>query len=217
MGWFGNLIVKEEYRNKGAGSFLVKHAIDYLHGRGVETIGLYAYLNLIDFYNNSGFKQDETFAVLHAKSMALSTKEILPEIGKQNFQAIAEFDNQCFDGDRRKLLESVILAKGNLNYFASERDRVVGYVMAKVYENMAEVGPLVCQAKRLDIALRLLRTVLGKLTNLDVYLCLPIKETVLISTLLEIGFREDFSVARMFLGQTAAKNCIYMAESLERG
>jgi predicted GNAT family acetyltransferase len=40
VGWFGNLIMKEEYRGKGAGSQLVKHAIDYLHDKGVETIGL---------------------------------------------------------------------------------------------------------------------------------------------------------------------------------
>jgi GNAT superfamily N-acetyltransferase len=217
VGWFGNLIVKEECRNKGAGRFLVKHAIDYLHGRGVETIGLYAYPNLVDFYSSLGFKQDEPFAVLHAKTMVLSTKEILPEIGKQNFQAIAEFDSRCFGGDRRKLLESVILAKGNLSYFVSERERVVGYVVAKVYENMAEVGPLVCQANRSDVAKRLLRTVLGKLNNLNVYLYLPKKETALIADLLKFDFKEDFYVTRMFLGQIAAKNCIYMAESLERG
>ena len=55
VGWFGNLIVKEEYRGKGAGSQLVKHAIDYLHGKGVETIGLYAYPNLVEFYSQLGF------------------------------------------------------------------------------------------------------------------------------------------------------------------
>jgi hypothetical protein len=217
VGWFGNLIIKEEYRNKGAGCFLVKHAVDYLLGKGVETIGLYAYPNLIDFYSNLGFKQDKDFAVLHAKTLALSTKEASPEIGKQNIQAIAKFDSQCFGGNRRKLLESIILEEGNLGYFISERERVVGYVAAKVYEDMAEVGPLICQSKRLDIATKLLTIVLGKLTNLNVYLCLPKKETALIHALFKIGFKEDFSVTRMFLGRTAAKNCIYMAESLERG
>ena len=217
VGWFGNLIIKEEYRNKGAGSSLVKHAVDYLRGKGVETIRLYADPKLIDFYSNVGFKQDKGFAVLHAKNLDLSTKEDSPEIIKQNIQAIAEFDCQCFGGNRRKLLESVILEEGNLGYFVSERERVVGYVAAKVYEDMAEVGPLICQAKRLDIATKLIRTVLGKLISLNVYLCLPKKETALIHALLKIGFKEDFSVTRMFLGRTAAKNCIYMAESLERG
>ncbi len=33
IGWFGNLIVKEEVRHKGAGSFLVKHAIVLFAGQ----------------------------------------------------------------------------------------------------------------------------------------------------------------------------------------
>jgi hypothetical protein len=43
------------------------------------------------------------------------------------------------------------------------------------------------------------------------------KETEISDVLLKFGFREDFSVLRMFLGQSMARNCIYLAESLERG
>jgi len=32
-----------------------------------------------------------------------------------------------------------------------------------------------------------------------------------------LGFAEEFSVSRMFLGKAAAKDCVYIAESLERG
>ena len=49
VGWFGNLIVDEKYRKKGVGSLLVKHAVNYLQGKGVKTIGLYAYPNLQAF------------------------------------------------------------------------------------------------------------------------------------------------------------------------
>jgi GNAT superfamily N-acetyltransferase len=217
VGWFGNLIVKEENRNKGAGSLLLKHAVDYLRGKGVKTIGLYAYPNLINFYSTQGFKADEDFAVLHSHTVPLSNKENLPQIGKQNIQAVTKFDRECFGGDRTKLLESIILAEGNLGYFVSEKERVVGYAAAKVYLGMAEVGPIVCQANRGDVALRLLNALLGKLVNLDVYLCLPKKDSPLLEALLKIGFKEAFPVTRMFLGPSVAKNCIYSAESLERG
>jgi hypothetical protein len=46
---------------------------------------------------------------------------------------------------------------------------------------------------------------------------LPKKEIALIATLSNAGFKEEFSVVRMFFGPNAAKNCIYLAESLERG
>ena len=69
VGWFGNLIVKEKYRNRGVGSLLVKHAIAYLKKKGVKTIGLYAYPNLLEFYGSLGFGKDESFLVLHAPSL----------------------------------------------------------------------------------------------------------------------------------------------------
>ena len=217
VGWFGNLIVKENTRNKGAGSLLVKHAVNYLQSKGVKTIGLYAYSNLIGFYSNLGFERDEDFSVLQAEALGSLTAETLPKIGTQQIQAIAEFDSGFFGGNRKKLLKSIILEKGNLSYYLAENDAVVGYVAAKVYEKMAEVGPLICQAGHVDDAVSLLKAVLAKLTGLCVYVALPKKETALADMLFSAGFKEDFSVSRMFLGQTGSKNCICMAESLERG
>ena len=217
VGWFGNLIVKEEYRHKGAGSLLVKHAVDYLQGKGVETIGIYAYPNLIKFYGNQGFKADEDFSVLHGQPVSLSIKETLPRIGKHNIQIINKFDKECFGGDRKKLLESIILEKGNLSYYKSAGTEVVGYVAATVYETMAWVGPLMCQEGNVDDSVTLLKAVLAKLTGLKVYMAIPKKETALADTLSTVGFKEDFSVVRMYLGPSVAKNCIYLAESLERG
>jgi predicted GNAT family acetyltransferase len=217
VGWFGNLIVKEEYHGKGAGSQLVKHAIDYLHDKGAETIGLYAYPNLVQFYNRLGFRYDEDFSVLQAPALKAISAETLSNVGTNNIQEIAAFDRRCFGGDRRKLLESIILDEGNLNYYVSKDDETTGYVAATVYETMAWVGPLVCQEGNVNAAVMLLEEVLSKLTGLRVNVALPKKETVLAATLSTAGFREDFSVVRMFFGPNVARNCIYLAESLERG
>jgi hypothetical protein len=40
---------------------------------------------------------------------------------------------------------------------------------------------------------------------------------LLVNMLLSIGFRQDFDVVQMFFWPKVAKNCIYLAESLERG
>ena len=217
VGWFGNLIVKEEIHHKGAGSLLVEHAIDYLQGKGVETIGLYAYPNLLDFYGKLGFKTDEDFVVLHTQTLNFLSKVTLPKIGKRNFQDVAKFDGECFGGDRTKLLESIILEEGNLGFYVSKGEEVVGYVAATVYEAMAWLGPLICQEGNVDTAITMVNAVLAKLTGKSVYVGLPEKETALVQTLSAGGFQEDFSVVRMFFGPIVARNCIYLAESLERG
>ena len=217
VGWFGNLIVKEEYRHKGAGSFLVKHAVEYLLRKGVETIGLYAYPILTKFYSNQGFKADEDFAVLQAQIQETLTKEELSQIGKHNIQAVTKFDKECFGGDRKRLLESIILDEGNISYCVSKDNEVVGYVAATVYERMAWVGPLICQRGNRDAAVALLKAALEKLAGKTVYLALPKKETLLVNMLFSLGFKQDFDVVQMFFGPKVAKNCIYLAESLERG
>jgi GNAT superfamily N-acetyltransferase len=217
VGWFGNLIVKEEYRNLGVGTLLVNHAVSYLKSRGVETIGLYAYPNLTRFYSNLGFRLDEDFSVLCAETLGSLTSQALPSVRKPQTRAIEELDNRCFGGDRKKLLESIIFEEGNLSYFKSEGNEMVGYVAATVYQKMAWVGPLICREGKVDVAVALLRAVLANLAGKSVYTVLPKKETILVNMLFSAGFKKDFSVSRMFLGQAVAKNCIYMAESLERG
>ena len=217
VGWFGNLIVQEDYRHRGAGSNLVTHAIDYLHDKGVQTIGLYAYPNLAGFYGELGFKFDEDFAVLHIEHFGDSTAKGVPTIGRQQFSSIIKFDNQCFGGDRKKLLKSIVHEKGNASYYFSDSTGLVGYVAATIYETVAWIGPLVCQATRNDVANLLLEASLTKAGGKSVYAVASKKEVALLESFFSLGFKEEFFVSGMFLGEKPARNCIYLAESLERG
>jgi ribosomal protein S18 acetylase RimI-like enzyme len=217
VGWFGNLIVKPAYRRKGAGTLLVKHAVNYLKNMGVETIGLFAYQHLIDFYGKFGFKRDSDFLVLKATAVSSADKGTLKKAKKQDIPALVDFDSQCFGASRRKLLERILLDASNLCYVSAEGGEVTGFVAAKVYGEMAEVGPLVCRRNRVDTAVTLLKSVLGKLRALEGFMCVPAAETAIKDVAREAGFREEILVARMFLGSVAAENCVYVAESLERG
>jgi GNAT superfamily N-acetyltransferase len=217
LGWFGNLIVTKENRKKGAGSALVTHSINYLHSQGVKTIGLFAYPYLIDFYRGFGFQQDEDFSVLHVPILGSFETEILSEIGRINFQRITRLDSQCFGGNRKRLLKSIILEPNNLSYYISERGEDLGYVASTVYDSIAWIGPLVCKESRPDIAISLFKAVISKIGGKSVYTVVPKKETALLDCFFNFGFKEKFFVTRMFLGQIPSKNCIYLPESLERG
>jgi predicted N-acetyltransferase YhbS len=216
VGWFGNLIVKEKYRKQGVGRLLVRHAINYLQAKGVKTIGIYAYPYLKEFYGALGFKPDEDFSVLHAQNLAASASKDLPTIGMEQIEDVEQFDSRCFGANRKKVLEPIILQKGNLSYLVKEDSVVIGYVAATIYETMTSLGPMVCKEND-DVATRLLKAVLGKLNGKNVYAVMPKKQERLMNIVLSAGFQEAFSMSRMFLGKAVSKNCIYMAESLERG
>jgi ribosomal protein S18 acetylase RimI-like enzyme len=219
VGWFGNLVVKEACRRRGAGSLLVKNAIEYLKSTGVKTIGLYAYPHLIEFYKRFGFKADVDYLVLQGKVVSPLTGETrqLQKAKKQDIPAIIDFDSQCFGANRRKLLEPILRDRGNLCFMAVDNREIAGYCAATVYEKTAGVGPLMCRRNHGGVAVALLQTVLGKLKNHDAFICVPTEETALLEVLYKAGLQEKFRVTRMFLGPAAAKGCTYMAESLERG
>jgi hypothetical protein len=94
---------------------------------------------------------------------------------------------------------------------------VDGYVLAKVYESMAEIGPLVCRPDNEELAKGLLAKVLSELEGRNVSVYLLQNQTGLLQFLESNGFKKGFSLSRMFLGSTKVQDCIYLAESLERG
>jgi hypothetical protein len=76
---------------------------------------------------------------------------------------------------------------------------------------------MVCSQNRVEEAMTLAKAVITKLESLNVSMCVASKEAALLTMLSEAGLHKDFRVVRMFLGPAVATNCIYMAESLERG
>jgi GNAT superfamily N-acetyltransferase len=216
MGWIGNVIIREDYRGKGAGSLLVKHALKYLK-RQVETIGVYAYLDTIPFYQRLGFEYDSTFRVLKGKRVP----SLGPSHGREATQAdiseIIALDERCVGASRSKLLKSLLLDSRNLCYVAEEQRSLRGFVVAKVYHEGAEVGPLVCQEGCVDIALDLLKAALHRLKGVEAVMCIPAKASRIRNTVMLWGFREDFRVARMFYGTPVVGDSVFLAESLERG
>jgi predicted N-acetyltransferase YhbS len=217
IGWFGNLIVEEKHQRKGAGSLLVHHVIDYLTSNNVEVVGLYSYIDAVPFYERLGFRYDSDFIVLEGKASTSSVEANIRKVKPEDFQKIVEFDSSCLNTSRKKLLEAVFYNANNLCYSSVENGRLLGYIMAKVYEGMAEVGPLICDPERSDIAINLVKTVLNRLEGFDVSICIPKKDSALLDFLTKLGIDERFHVARMFFKPISLKDCLYIAESLERG
>jgi predicted N-acetyltransferase YhbS len=217
IGWFGNLIVSEKRRKQGAGSSLVKHAIKYLRSKNVETVGLYAYTERIPFYEKLGFQFDSEFTVLKGTAFSSQVKPNLKRVEKQDVSKIIDYDSSCFGASRGKPLEPILSDPDNLCYMHVEDGQISGYAVAKVYRGVAELGPLMCQQGRGDVAINLLRTILRKLKGREVSMCVAEKENSIVNMLKESEFSESFRVARMFLGRPVGGNYIYVAESLERG
>ncbi len=217
IGWLGNVIVDENHREKGGGSLLVNRAIKFLMDSGAEAVGLYAYVDTIAFYKRLEFGYDSEFVVLEGLGFSSEIESNISKVQRQHIQQIIDFDSYFLGMSRDKLLEHVLLDSSNTSHFCIEREEISGYAASKVFEETAELGPLVCKKGQNKIAADLVRANLNDLEGLKVTICLPKKETKLICMLSKEGFEEKFCVARMFYGSATTSDCIYVAESLERG
>lgn len=217
LGWLGNVIVTESCRKKGGGSFLVRHSLEYLKSTGVKTVGLYAYINAVPFYSRMGFQSDSEFSILGGKGFFSSVTTSLKEVNSQEVQKVIDFDHSYIGETRRKVLEPILFNANNLCYVSFKDEQISGYAAAKVYEEMAEVGPLVCPREHNDTAIDLLKIILSKLVNFKISLCVSRNEISILNMLISHGFAESFRVVRMFSGPSTIEDCVYIAESLERG
>jgi GNAT superfamily N-acetyltransferase len=217
LGWFGNLIVHGGARGKGGGTLMVNRALKYLTAKKVKSVGLYAYPSKIPFYARLGFKYDSDFVVLRGKSTSSSVTAGVIEAGKDSLEQIVDFDQNCFGASRRKVLEPILLNPSNLCYMILEDKQLLGFAAAKVYDKTAELGPVVCSLGRDDVAISLVNVALNRLMGSEVSLCLHESESTILDTLVKRGFSKSFRVSRMFFGSNISENCIYVAESLERG
>jgi GNAT superfamily N-acetyltransferase len=217
VGWFGNLIVKESKRNMGAGTLLVKHALNYLTEKNVQTVGLYAYVERIPFYRRLGFECDSEFIVLKGKGFSSRVGANVRKAEKRELAEIIAFDKSCFGASRRKMLEPILTDRDNLCFVSTEHGRISGFATAKVYRGLAELGPLACKRRQAKTAAGLLRATFNKLDGLEISAFVPEKEKAIVSMLMQSGFYESFRVERMFHGPSVTQDCIYIAESLERG
>ena len=215
-GWFGNLVVKEEQRRKGAGTFLVEHAVEYLRKRGVESVGLYAYPHLVGFYENVGFKPHDDLVVYSGTVVHDKTDGLL-EVAANDIPALVEFAFQCLGNQRQKLLKTLFNDENNADYLALYDGEIMGFVVVKIYGGTAEIGPLLCRRCYGDIEVALLKSALSRIGGEAAFAYVPLDEKALLETLEAGGLKEKFRLRRMYLGKAFSENCVYMPESLERG
>jgi ribosomal protein S18 acetylase RimI-like enzyme len=217
VGWFGNLIIDESKRNRGAGTLLVKHALKYLAGKNVDTVGLYAYVEKIPFYRRLGFECDSEFIILKGKGFSSPVGANVRRAEKQELAEVIALDQSCFGASRRRMLEPILMDPDNLCFVSTEDGQILGFAIAKVYRGVAELGPVACKRGQAKTAFDLLGATLSALEGLEASVFVPKRENRIVSKLLESGFNESFRVERMFHGPGVTAECVYMAESLERG
>lgn len=216
-GWIGNVIVDHRYRSKRIGVKLVKRAMDYLGEESATTIGLYAYMDTVAFYEKLGFKANSGFVRLvgQGASMDFGQKRV-KRMTRNDLEHAISFDRSCMGWNRERLLRIIFKDSNELCYVARDQGRLLGFIMADWYRQ--EIGPCVSRPESAEAAVHLLKAVLSKLNKREVRVGVSENRAEIIKALKEMNFKEEFKVVRMHSGELLKDTgCLLAMESLERG
>jgi ribosomal protein S18 acetylase RimI-like enzyme len=202
LGWIGLLIVRKEYRNKRAGTLLMKRAIDYLLNRGVQTIDLDAVPEISGLYQKLGFTDRfDSLRFMGTRRRIISGRtDSATQMDEKDIAEAAEFDARYFGADRTRVLASLYQAYTTLCFVSHARSDFAGYIMCRKAENGYNIGPFVCNSEH--VAAQLLAKCLSRLPlKASVYVGVPSANGKAAEILRRHGFKQYSKSIRMRFGR----------------
>ena len=124
--WLGNIIVRENYRNKGIGCAITKHLIDFSNTKGNDTIILTASELGLPVYTKLGFEHDTYYQFFKSSNEIKidSVSKSISPIVKSDYDKIIELD-YSISGERRVKLLASTLGTG----YKYMEDKIGGYYL----------------------------------------------------------------------------------------
>jgi len=145
VAWIAMVLVNMDSRRKGVATTLLKHALDLLDERGVETVRLDATAAGQPVYEKLGFVPEyplTRYMGTAAPSPRLSALTLPPTIGRQ-WKAIAAFDRAMTATPREKMLARLFEESPELTRALYRDGRVEGYITGRHGANATLIGPCI--------------------------------------------------------------------------
>jgi len=146
-GVIGHLIVTGKARGRKIGDALVTAAIQYMEGKGVESMMLYATDVGSKLYEKHGFTQRDDVLCVHLKleknHNRKKSKACTP-ISPRDLEEIISIDRELFGDDRRRILEAIYKRSAKSAFKIDRGNGIEGYILARPDHVGHDIGPWAC-------------------------------------------------------------------------
>ena len=213
MAWIGMVLVHPDYRRRGIGTALLKHAIDCLRARGIAPIKLDATPEGQPVYEALGFRPEWTIQRWEIPWLAApiaSTDSTAHRLVSIEAAALLTADRTAFGADRSRLLGKLLEASEVSLWLETERKEArsapAAYGMLRPGSKADYLGPAV--AIDAESGLRLIEALLQeaaqtKANPRPVFWDIPDPNRPAVALARRLGFRPQRVLTRMFLGENA--------------
>ena len=148
VAWIAMVLVAESRRGKGIGTALMRHALEYLDGRGVPSVRLDATPAGRPLYERLGFVA-EYEVVRWGGTPRIEIGEARAQPYHEDWlEPIAELDAEATGADRTRLLAALGREFPETSYFTTNRGEVTAFLTARPGERAWQIGPCVANRER---------------------------------------------------------------------
>ncbi len=172
-GVVGHLIVTQKARGKRIGETLVKKAIEYMEGKGADSIVLFATKEGFGLYEKLGFRPLKEALCIQARPARLAPAAEcrgLSRVGPEDLDPICEIDSDLFGDDRSRLIRDLYREFPESNYKILRDGEILGYAFGRTTTAANDLGPWSCVTGRTEDAQALYDSVASHFSPDDVYM-----------------------------------------------
>lgn len=193
FGFIGFYIVKKEYRGKGYGLELWKHALNYLKN---VNMGLDGVVAQIENYKKFGFNLAHSNARYSGKfKVDEFIHPNIVEANKVDFVSLCEYDKLHFCNSRENFLKEWISQKESFSVCYLEGE-IKGFGVCRKTSKGYKIGPLFAQNK--DVAEIIFLHLISKIGNSNFYLDINETFTPALELVNKYQMKKVFVTSRMY-------------------
>jgi predicted N-acetyltransferase YhbS len=202
VAYLGAVIVQPDRRGERIGDTMMRAALDHLDARGIETVRLNAYLNVVPFYERLGFRA-EYENIRWRGHPTDSVPHTCRTIAREDLPRIVPFDRIFFGADREELLRALAKEFPRTFLVAERQGAVAGYVVGNTSPGSCEIGPWIVNPNREGAGPDLFHGLLRNANARTVSFTAPAPNRRAHGLARRLGFEEAFRTLRMVRGRDA--------------
>jgi GNAT superfamily N-acetyltransferase len=216
VAWIAMVLVEESARGRGVGTALMRHALEFLDGRGIATVRLDARPMGQPIYERLGFV--EQYRIAHYEGMISHAPEVagVEPAPIEWWEALMELDERFTRTDRRRLLLRLFGDESHNVRFIHLGPRVGGYLTSRPGKRTIRLGPCITAASEGPLLLAdAWHRCSGELVSLDV----PLPNIAAKQWVESHGLTVQHTLTRMCRGVQVCENIesLWLSSGPEKG
>ncbi len=199
VAWIGSVIVHPDLRGKGVGVAMMRRVLEYAEGTGAETTRLNAYLHVVPFYMELGYRGEFENIRFWGKGRG----RVFPGATRAtpgDLKALSDFDAPYFGASRSKVLELLLRDYPEGFLLTKDGGDVIGYIVAASTAQAVEIGPWVVDPRHPKVAEGLLLHALALSRGRSVGMTVPVANAAAVTLAHAHSLEESFRTLRMYRG-----------------